>query len=62
MITLTVISEHRIHTHKAETMGQLKRIALDTYNVKGFKFYIGDNEDKATTFHRLFKGIRADKS
>lgn len=59
MITLTVLSEQRIYTHQAKTMGHLKRIALDTYNVKEFKFYIGDNEDKATTFHRLFKNVRA---
>lgn len=59
MITLTILSETTVYTEQAETMAQLKRIVLDGYNTKGFKFYIGDNEDKATTFSGLFKGVRA---
>jgi len=61
MINLTILSEHVIYTEQAETMSKLKRVILDKYNVKGFRFYIGDNEDNATTFHKLFKGVKADK-
>lgn len=60
MITLNIISEFEAHTEQAGTMGELKRKVLDGYNTKGFKFYTGENEDEATTFHKFFKGVKAD--
>jgi hypothetical protein len=60
MITLNIISEFESHTEQAATMSELKRKVLDGYNTKGFKFYAGENEDEATTFHKFFKGVKAD--
>lgn len=61
MITLKIISEFETHTEQAETMSELKRIVLNGYNIKGFKFYTEGNEEKATTFHKFFKGVKASK-
>lgn len=61
MITLKIVSSNNIYTEQAETMEQLKRLVLDCYNVKGFKFYEAGSEELATTFHKFFQGVKASK-
>lgn len=61
MITLKIVSDAIVFTEQAETMGQLKRLVLNNYNVKGFKFYKAGSEESASTFHKFFKGVKASK-
>lgn len=61
MITLKIVSDTTVFTEQSETMGELKRLVLDGYNVKGFKFYKAGSEDSAATFHKFFKGVKVSK-